>query len=156
MTSESHKPARQSSGKRPVVAASAVLDALARDLMQIKNEDRLTFADLGRVIGRSEDQAAKYCEGTAEMGVTAFYFAKQAWNGRFTGRADALVSGDPDATCDRAKESKLLKAALALSVALEDGEVDDEEIRANRKTLEHARDAVEALLSRVGPKGRAA
>jgi len=143
---------RQSSAKRRVVSASSILDALAADLSQIKAEDRLTFADVGRVLGRSEDQAAKYCEGSAEMGVTAFAFAKQAWNGRFTGRLDALLAGEPDATCDRAKESKLLKAALALSLALEDGAVDDEEVRQNRKTLEAAGDAIAALLSRVGPR----
>lgn len=147
---------RQSSAKRRVVSASAILEAVALDLSQIKADDRLTFADIGRVLGRSEDQAAKYCEGTAEMGLTAFAFGKQAWNGRLTSRLDSLLSGDPDATCDRSKESKLLKAALALSLALEDGEVDNEEIRANRKTLEHARDAIAALLTRVGPKAGAA
>lgn len=143
---------RQSSANLPVVSASSILDALGRDLSQIKSEDRLTFNDLARVLGKSPDQAAKYCEGTAEMGVTAFYFAKQAWNGRFTGRADALVGRGPDSTCDRTKESRVLKAALALSVALEDGEVDVNEIHANRSTLESARDAIEGLLSRVGPR----
>lgn len=143
---------RQSSGKCVPVSASSILECLGRDLLQIKHEDRLTFSDLGRILGKSEDQAAKYCEGTAEMGVTAFYFAKQAWNGRFTGRADALVGRGPDNTCDRSKESRVLKAALALSVALEDGEVDVNEIHANRATLEAARDAIEGLLSRVGPR----
>jgi hypothetical protein len=139
--------------KTPTVSASSILDALARDLMQIKSEDRLTFADVGRVLGRSEDQAAKYCEGTAEMGVTAYYFAKQAWNGRFTGRADNLILGRAnDTTCDQSKQSRLLKAALDLSLALEDGQLSDEEIRGNRKSLEAARDAIGALLSRIGPK----
>lgn len=146
---------RQSSGNLRPVSASAILECLGRDLLQIKQEDRLTFADVGRILGKSEDQAAKYCEASAEMGVTAFYFAKQAWNGRFTGRADALVGRGLDSTCDRHKESRVLKAALALSVALEDGQVDVSEIHANRATLEQARDALEGLLSRIGPRSAA-
>lgn len=148
--------ARQSSAKRRVVSASAILEAVAADIRQIKAEDGLTFTDVGRVLGRSEDQAAKYSEGTAEMGLTAFAFGKQAWNGRFTGRLETLLTGEPDATCDHAKQSKVLKAALALSVALEDGAVDDEEIRQNRRTIEHAVEALQALLSRVGPRKGAA
>jgi hypothetical protein len=57
-----------------------------------------------------------------------------------------------DATCDRTKESRVLKAALALSVALADGLIEDEEIRDNRATIENARDALDALLSRVAPR----
>lgn len=147
---------RQSSGKRHVVSASRILEQIAADLSSIKAEDRLTFADIGRVMGKSEDQAAKYCDGTAEMGVTAYAFAKQAWNGRFTGRLDNLLMGEMDDGCDRSKGSKVLKAALALSIALEDGEIDTDEILANRKSLEHARDAIRALLSRIGPRGSVA
>ena len=144
--------ARQSSAKRSVVSASSILEAVARDLCQIKAEDKLTFADLGRVLGKSEDQAAKYCEATAEMGLTAYAFGKQAWNGRFTGRLDNLLSGDPDATCDRKKASSILRASLAISLMLEDESISDGEIRDNRKTLETARDDIEKLLSRIGPK----
>jgi hypothetical protein len=53
-------------------------------------------------------------------------------------------------------QSAILKAALALSVALEDGELTDAEIRANRSTLERAKDAIDAQLARLGPKERAA
>lgn len=143
-------------GKAAIVPASKILEALAADLSQIKSEDRLTFADMGRVLGRSEDQAAKYCEGTAEMGVTTYYFAKQAWNGRFTGRADCLIGKGPDATCDRAKESRVLKAALALSVALADGKVEVAEIHENRATIEAAIESLQGLLSRIGPKAERA
>ena len=139
-------------GKRRALSASIVREAISLDLMQIKVEDRLTFADIGRILGKSEDQVAKYCDGTACMDAVAYAFAKDQWNGRFTGRLDALIAGNVDASCDREKGSRLLKAALALSVALEDGAVTDEEIRRDRKTLEHARDAIEALLSRVKPR----
>ena len=62
----------------------------------------------------------------------------------------------PDVSCDRTKESRVLQAALALSVALADGEISDTEILANRTTLDHARDAIDALLRRVGPKAEPA
>jgi len=137
-------------GKRKPVSASSILESIASDLMQIKAEDRLTFADLGRVLGKSEDQAAKYCEGTAEMGVTAFYFAKQAWNGRFTGTADALVTEGKGQSNDRSKATAICKANMALSIALEDDEeASPREVRKMRKDLEAAREAIDELLNKL-------
>jgi hypothetical protein len=141
-------------GKRHALSASSVLDAIARDLSEIKADDRLTFADLGRILGKSDDQAAKYCDGTAEMSVTTYAFARERWNGRFTGRLDRLIGESRGETMDdRTKESCLLKAALALSLALADDDLSDDEIKANRKTLEEAADAIDHLLRRLGPKG---
>lgn len=140
------------SGKPPVFSASSVLEAVGEELALIKRQDRLTYADLAAVIGRSEDQAAKYCEGSAEMGVIAYARAKREWNGRFTGALDRLcVETRPCSDTDRIRQSKVLKAALALSVALEDdGEIDDDEVRSNRSTLEAARDTIDGLLRRRG------
>jgi hypothetical protein len=143
-------------GHRRVISASSILEAIASDLLQIKMEDRLTFADIGRVVGKSEDQAAKYCDGTAEMGITAFGFAKAQWNGRFTGSFDTLIqSARGDFTSDREKESHILKAALALSVALTDDDLTDAEIRDNRATLEAAKDSIDALMRRIAPRSAA-
>lgn len=139
-------------GHRRPVSASAILSALGDDLGKIKHEDRLTFADLGRILGKSEDQAAKYVDGTAEMPATAYYFAKQAWNGRFTGTADALIGvRQHNEMTDRQREGHILRAALALSCALEDGEITDDEIRSNRSTLEAAKHAIVGLLARLTP-----
>lgn len=144
--------ARQSTAKRPVFSASAVLDAVASELSTIKHEDALTDADLGRVLGKSEDQAAKYRTGLAEMGIVAFAAAKREWNGRFTGALDRLcVESRPAVTDDRKGHTSLLQAALAFSVALQDGEFTAEEVRANRATLENARDAIEAQLAKLRP-----
>ena len=143
---------RQSTASRPVFSASAVLDAVASELTTIKHEDGLTDADLGRVLGKSEDQASKYRTGLAEMGIVAFAAAKREWNGRFTGALDRLcVDSRPVAGDDRACESTVLKAVLALSVALEDGSITAEEVRANRGTLEAARDAIDAQLAKLRP-----
>lgn len=141
-------------GKQRALSASSVLEAVADDLSQIKSQDRLTFADLGRVLGKSEDQAAKYCEGSAEMGIIAYAFAKDQWNGHFTGTLEALIEGNLPITSDRSKLSALIKANLALSVALEDdGEASPAEVRQMRRELETAREAITELLGKLGPKG---
>jgi hypothetical protein len=142
--------ARQSTASRPVFSASAVLDAIASELATIKHEDGLTDSDIGRVLGKSEDQAAKYRTGLADMGVVSFAAGKREWNGRFTGALDRLcVESRPGLVDDRRGQITLLEAALALSVALEDGKIDKEEVRANRATLEAARDAIEAQLRKL-------
>lgn len=135
-------------GKRSVFSASSVLDAVGRDLAKIKHDDGLTWADLGRVLGKSEDQAAKYADGTAEMGIVAYAAAKREWNGRFTGTLDKLcVETRPCSDHDRTRQNKILAAALALSIALEDDdEITPDEVRANLKTLEAAREAIDAVL----------
>jgi len=81
---------RKSTPQRSIFSASAVLDAIASELTVIKHEDGLTDADLGRILGKSEDQAAKYRTGLAEMGIVAFAAGKREWNGRFTGALDRL------------------------------------------------------------------
>ena len=139
-------------GKRRPFSASAVLDAVAGDLAQIKSSDRLTYSDVGAVLGKSEDQAAKYCEGTADMGLVSFARGKREWNGRFTGGLDRLCEESrPRSLSDQVAESQVLRAALALSVALEDGEIDAEEVRRNRGTIEAARDALDGLLAKLRP-----
>ena len=143
---------RVSTALRRRLSASIIRKAIAEDLMQIKHEDGLTFEDIGRVLGKSADQAARYCDGTASMCAETYTFAREAWNGRFTGRLDALLYGRPDTTCDRRKHSSILRASLAISIMLEDESIDDEEIRDNRKALEEARDAIDRLLSRIKPK----
>lgn len=140
-------------GKRPVFSASSVLEAIASELAAIKAADRLTYGDLARVLGKSDDQAAKYCDGTAEMGIVAFAAAKREWNGRFTGALDRLCRDSrPCDDSDRERESKVLKAALALSIALADGDLSDDEIRKDRVTIENARDALDGLLNRLKPR----
>jgi len=144
-------PQRSSAEREaPVFSASNVLDTVGRDLALIKSQDRLTYGDLAAVLGKSEDQAAKYCEGTAEMGVIAFARAWREWNGRFAGGLAALCHDSrPAKHCDRVRQSRVLEAALALSVALQDdGEVSPAEIRDNLPELEAARDALDELIRR--------
>jgi len=136
---------------KPVFSASSVRDKIAETLTAIKEEDGLTYADMGRVMGRSTDRAEAYCGGDfSDMPSFALLAAWREWNGRFIGPIRSLVEGSrPGAHCDHAGQSSILKAALALSVALEDGTVDAEEVRANRSTLESARDAIDAQLAKL-------
>lgn len=51
------------------VPASLLLDTLGKSLSTIKDEDRATDADLGQVLGKSEDRAGAYRAGAGDMGV---------------------------------------------------------------------------------------
>jgi len=60
-----------------------------------------------------------------------------------------------EATCntdDQAAQSSVLKTALALSIALEDGIITDAEVRDNAGTIQNTIDALHGLLARLGPK----
>lgn len=138
-------------GNVPKFSASSVLAAIGDELSLIRQQDGLTWADIGAELGKSPDQAAKYADGSAEMGIIAFARAKRRWNGRFTGSLDRLIHGSKvGSDHDRVRHSKVLKAALALSVALEDDdEIDASEVRANRASIEAARDALDGLLAKL-------
>lgn len=143
---------RTSTANRPVFSASSALEAAGRALNEIKSQDRLTWADVGAVLGKSDDMAAKYADGSATMDFITFYRGKREWNGRFTGYIDRLcVDSRPGIIDDRHGQCTILEAALALSVALTDGDISAEEVRANRKTLEAAKDAIEAQLTKLRP-----
>ncbi len=142
---------RQSTASRPVFSASKVLEAVSSELTTIKNEDGLTDADIGRVLGKSEDMAAKYRTGLAEMGVVAYAAAKREWNGRFTGALDRLcVDSRPKASTDHDSQARVLRAALAMCEAIrDDGMIDLEEVRANRVVFEHAAEAIIEQLAKL-------
>lgn len=136
-------------GKKVAVTASTVLEAIADDLSLIKSQDKLRWVDVAEVLGVGDDQAAKYADGSAAMNVVAYAKGRAAWNGRFTGSLDRLIEqAKPEANAHNA-QSCILKAALALSVALEDGDLTVDEIRKNRATLEMARGAIDDQLARL-------
>ena len=141
---------RQSTPQRSIFSASTVLAAIADELTAIKAEDGLTDSDIGRVLGRSEDQASKYRTGTAEMGVVAYAAAKREWNGRFTGKLDQLcVESRPGRVNDHGALTTILNLAACLSKALEDGEIKPEEVRDNRAALEDAKAMIDGLLGKL-------
>jgi hypothetical protein len=131
-------------------SASLIMKKVGDDLSLIRAQDDLTWADVGAEMGKSGDQAAKYADATAEMGLVAYSRARRRWGSRFTGSLDRLIDGCRlDGACDRGRQSHVLRAALALSVALEDDDqITPGEVRANRATIENAIGALEALLSK--------
>jgi hypothetical protein len=100
----------------------------------------MTYADLGRVLGKGADAASNYCEGSAEMGVIAFMLAWREWNGRWSGPVKRFCEETrPKAVDDRIASHAVLSAATALSQALSDGNMlDAEDIRKNRRRWSRA------------------
>ncbi|QQN73930.1 hypothetical protein [Croceicoccus sp. YJ47] len=126
--------------------------AIAEALREIREEDDLTDADMGALLGKSADRVRAYRREEATMDAETFGRGKREFNGRFTGYFDRLcIDSRPGPLCDRHGQSSILAAALALSVALEDGEIDADEVRENRQTLENARDAIDAQLRKLRP-----
>lgn len=140
-------------GKRTTYSASAALEAIGKALGEIKAQDGLTWSDIGAVLGKCEDQAAKYAEGTAAMDVVTFGRGKHYWAGRFTGYFDRLCDNTrPCGQSDRASITNILAAVTVLSAALEDDDaIDLREVRAHRRELEEARDAIEYHLAKLRP-----
>ena len=138
-------------GNRGTLTASIIRAAIAQDLSQIKHEDGLTFADIGRILGKSEDQAAKYCDGTACMDAVTYSFARDEWNGRFTGTLDALIEArKPQGATDRQKLSAILGCAQEVALALEDDDqVCSNDVRKARRKLEAGREAIDELLRKL-------
>lgn len=96
-------------GKRRTFSASAAVEAQAAVLLRIKDEDKLTYEDLGRYLGgKSDDRAAAYApKPDSERPISAidmltFLAACETWGGRFADPLLALVGGrwaDAGAVC---------------------------------------------------------
>ncbi|MXO72893.1 hypothetical protein [Alteraurantiacibacter buctensis] len=143
---------RQSTARRTTYSASNAVDALARALTEIKEEDGLTDADIGAVLGKSDDQAAKYRTGLATMDAVTFGRGKREWNGRFTGYFDRLCEDSrPGKVCDHSTLTALLDLGAKLAKALENGTIDAGEVRDHRSELENVRDLIDAQLSKLRP-----
>jgi transcriptional regulator with XRE-family HTH domain len=137
-------------GKRPVYSDSNALEAIGRALHEIKAQDGLTWTDVGKVLGVSDDQAAKYANGMAAMSVSTFGRGKREWNGRLTRYFDALCEESrPGNANDHLVLTAVLDAAAKLAHMLEDGEIRPQEVRDHRKELEAAYDAIGAQLGKL-------
>lgn len=134
------------------LTSSRIVEALGDDLLRIKSEDRMSWVDIGEVLGCGDDQAARYAAGHATMNVVAYTRGRLVWGSRFTGSVDNLVTVGKQTPDGRQTQTCILRAAMQLSVALEDGELTVAELRANRSTLEAAKDAIEAQLGRLTPR----
>lgn len=137
-------------GKSPPYSASNALQAIGRALHEIKAHDGLTWADIGAVLGVSDDQAAKYAEGTAAMSAVTYGRGKREWNGRFCGYFERLcIDSRPGKVNDHTSLTAVLNAAACLAKALEDGDIKAAEVRDHRSELEAAYDALGAQLGKL-------
>lgn len=92
--------------------------------------------------------------GYAEMPVTAFLRGCERWNGRFANDVLALVgmklaplSKEP--ISDQTLQTRLAKLMLELSLALEDGVIDDLEVQRMKRSLIEAGEAIDSMRGRA-------
>ncbi len=141
-------------GGRGSFSASKALDAVGESLAAIREADGLTWKDVGRTLGKSEDRAASYAAGGADMGLVSFLLGCREWNGRFANEALAmigmkLVPIDAERQSDRRFGVILSRLKLAVDEALEDdAEIDDVELEAMRGLLDEAGRAIDARRAR--------
>jgi hypothetical protein len=148
-------PHRGSTVATQPYSASNALAALGEALADIKREDGLTFADLGAVLGKSDDQAAKYTDGSATMDVVTFGRGRREWGARFTGRFDLLCeAARRGAGGDRGALTVILVLVTELNRALEDEEVCEDDAEEMRVNLLEARAAIDGLLAKIPPSHR--
>jgi hypothetical protein len=138
-------------GFRPQFSASLVLTNLGNSLSLIRAEDKLTWNDVGAVLGKSADQAAKYADGTSDMGVVSYARGKREWSGRFSGSLMRLCYGCSNTPCnDRLTAAKTAQVGMLLNEALATGDtVPASLIHQNRSAIESLRDSLDALLRRT-------
>lgn len=151
--------APQIHGKRRTFSVSAALETIGEDLAKIKKEDGLTWKEVGRVLGKSDDRAADYSTAVSEMPVSAFLLACREWNGRFAANVFAMIDQklgpiDGGDMTDNERLSHLLRLAHLLSVALSDdhtpGDIDDNELEAiGSAALDDAARGIETLRARL-------
>lgn len=141
-------------GRYRTVPASRLLDQLGDSLDAIKREDGLTDVDLGRVLGKSDDQAGKYRNGTADMGVVSLLYGIREWDGRFVNDVLALLGHkispiETSAATDRDAMPALTGLLHEIATALaDDGKIDDRELDHMWPALQEAGRAIDALRNR--------
>lgn len=141
-------------GRYRTVPASKMLNALGESLEAIKREDGATDADLGAVLGKSDDAAARYRTALAEMPVVSFLRGCREWDGRFANGVLSLVGMkltplDANDGCDRQAVTALCSLLAKKSAALEnDGVIDDQELEDMWPELEAAARHIDRLRQR--------
>jgi hypothetical protein len=120
-------------GRRRTFSASSAVDAQNVVLTSIKTEDSATWADIGRVLGKSDDRAAAYANTASPLDLPTFLAGCREWGGRFADPLLALVGGrwaDTGAICTSDENAALTLATLLPAViAIEaDGLTEAEEL----------------------------
>lgn len=142
-------------GRYRTIPASLMLDTLGESLTAIKSRDGATDADLGAVLGKSDDRAAAYRAGGADMGVVSFLRGCREWDGCFANGVLGLVGMklvpiEAESVDDQASITTLLSLAMALSGELErDGKVDDEDLERHQFVIERLGKIIDGYRERI-------
>jgi hypothetical protein len=143
------------------ISASLLLETLGASLGRIKAEDGATFADLGAVLGKSDDRAAAYSLGNGDMGVVSFLRGVREWDGRFANDALGLVGMRvvpcPSVAASREDLLKLLgrqsqeasELTVALCGGLADGSLSSDEARKARLEAEQLLTVVLTMIAEL-------
>lgn len=136
------------------VSGLKLVETLGESLSRIKHEDSLTDAELGRFLHKGVDAGKAYRTGYAEMPVTSFLRGCERWNGRFANDVLACVGMKlvplSNAPIDGATLStRVARLMLEISVAMEDGVIDDLEAQRMKRTLIEAGEAIDAVRGRA-------
>jgi hypothetical protein len=106
-------------GRRRTFSASAAVDAQNAILTSIKTDDAATWADMGRVLGKSDDRAAAYANTASRLDLPTFLAGCREWGGRFADPLLALVGGrwgEAGAVCTGDESAALTLANLLPAV----------------------------------------
>jgi hypothetical protein len=129
-------------GRRASFSANKVLETLGESLDLIRGQDKLTWKDIGRTLGKSSDRAAAYADGDGDMGIVSFLLGCREWNGRFANKALGmigmkLVPLESVPNSDRAYASALARLQAKVNAALENDDIiDQDEIDGMRADLD--------------------
>jgi hypothetical protein len=106
-------------GTRRTFSASKAVEAQGAVLTGIKADDDITFKDMGRVLGKSEDRAAIYASALSAIDLPTFLAGCSEWKGRFADPLLALAGGrwaDAGAVCTGDEKAALTLANLLPAV----------------------------------------
>lgn len=136
------------------VSGSKLIDTLAESLSTIKEEDGLTDKEIGQFLGKGTDAGKAYRTGYAEMGLTAFLRGCERWNGRFANDVLALVGMklsplQTETVSGQSLQTRLARLMVEVSLALEDGVIDDLEIARMKRTLIEAGEAIDSYRGKA-------
>lgn len=142
--------------RRGFIPASSLLEAAGSALRSIKNEDGLTWKDIGEALGKSEDQASKYAEGLATMDFVTFFRACEHWNGRF---ANSIFALGGMTLCDNISNNKrdgirqgmlnFTELMVGLQRAMLDEKLTDDEVDELGTMIETAGKFIDQLRCRL-------
>lgn len=149
-------------GTRRTFSASAAVDTQNAVLTSIRSEDNATWADMGRVLGKSDDRAAAYANTASPIDLPTFLAGCREWGGRFADPLLGLAGGrwaDAGSICTSDDPASLTLATLlpAIIAAELDGVTTTDELSPHEVLIRKVHTVTGMWLDMLAAdKGRAA